>query len=98
MPVKIDVIHAIAHNKIMIIDGETVITGSFNFTKAAEVWFDAYWQEPNPDYIDKYWLGACKYTNRQTWEYLVDGMIETNDPEGMEHLRKHGVNIAPRRA
>jgi phosphatidylserine/phosphatidylglycerophosphate/cardiolipin synthase-like enzyme len=34
--VKIDAQHAIAHNKIMIIDGETVITGSFNFTKAAE--------------------------------------------------------------
>jgi phosphatidylserine/phosphatidylglycerophosphate/cardiolipin synthase-like enzyme len=34
--VKIDVQHAIAHNKVMIIDGETVITGSFNFTKAAE--------------------------------------------------------------
>lgn len=32
----IDSVHAIAHNKIMIIDGETVITGSFNFTKAAE--------------------------------------------------------------
>ena len=32
----IDPAHAIAHNKIMIIDGETVITGSFNFTKAAE--------------------------------------------------------------
>jgi phosphatidylserine/phosphatidylglycerophosphate/cardiolipin synthase-like enzyme len=28
--------HAIAHNKIMIIDEEAVITGSFNFTKAAE--------------------------------------------------------------
>ena len=27
---------AIAHNKIMILDDETVITGSFNFTKAAE--------------------------------------------------------------
>lgn len=26
----------IAHNKVIIIDGETVITGSFNFTKAAE--------------------------------------------------------------
>jgi phosphatidylserine/phosphatidylglycerophosphate/cardiolipin synthase-like enzyme len=26
----------IAHNKVMVIDGETVITGSFNFTKAAE--------------------------------------------------------------
>jgi phosphatidylserine/phosphatidylglycerophosphate/cardiolipin synthase-like enzyme len=32
----IDSKHAIAHNKIMIIDRETVITGSFNFTKAAE--------------------------------------------------------------
>jgi phosphatidylserine/phosphatidylglycerophosphate/cardiolipin synthase-like enzyme len=34
--VKIDAQHATAHNKVMIIDGETVITGSFNFTKAAE--------------------------------------------------------------
>jgi phosphatidylserine/phosphatidylglycerophosphate/cardiolipin synthase-like enzyme len=32
----IDSMHAIAHNKIIIIDRETVITGSFNFTKAAE--------------------------------------------------------------
>jgi phosphatidylserine/phosphatidylglycerophosphate/cardiolipin synthase-like enzyme len=32
----IDAKHAIAHNKIMIIDGATVITGSFNFTKQAE--------------------------------------------------------------
>jgi phosphatidylserine/phosphatidylglycerophosphate/cardiolipin synthase-like enzyme len=36
IPVKIDSVHAIAHNKVMIIDGEVVITGSFNFTKAAE--------------------------------------------------------------
>ena len=33
---QIDDQHAIAHNKIMIIDNTTVITGSFNFTKAAE--------------------------------------------------------------
>jgi len=32
----IDAKHAIAHNKIMILDGDTVIVGSFNFTKAAE--------------------------------------------------------------
>src|SRR3972149_9350510 len=32
----IDRAHAPAHNKVMIIDGETVITGSFNFTTAAE--------------------------------------------------------------
>ncbi len=36
IPVKIDARHAIAHSKVMVIDGETVITGSFNFTKAAE--------------------------------------------------------------
>ncbi len=36
IPTYIDAKHAIAHNKIMIIDQETIITGSFNFTKAAE--------------------------------------------------------------
>ena len=36
VPVMIDKKHAIAHNKVMIIDGITVITGSFNFTTAAE--------------------------------------------------------------
>lgn len=35
-PRKIDAAQAIAHNKVMIIDGETIITGSFNFTRAAE--------------------------------------------------------------
>jgi phosphatidylserine/phosphatidylglycerophosphate/cardiolipin synthase-like enzyme len=32
----IDRKHPIAHNKVMVIDHATVITGSFNFTKAAE--------------------------------------------------------------
>jgi phosphatidylserine/phosphatidylglycerophosphate/cardiolipin synthase-like enzyme len=36
IPVFIDVPHAIAHNKVMIIDGRHVITGSYNFTSAAE--------------------------------------------------------------
>ena len=34
--VLIDGKHPIAHNKIMVIDGEIVITGSFNFTNQAE--------------------------------------------------------------
>ncbi len=34
--VLIDASHAIAHNKVMIVDNQTLITGSFNFTKAAE--------------------------------------------------------------
>jgi len=36
IPTLMDAEHAIAHNKIMIIDGYLVLTGSFNFTKAAE--------------------------------------------------------------
>jgi phosphatidylserine/phosphatidylglycerophosphate/cardiolipin synthase-like enzyme len=33
----IDPQHAIAHNKVMIIDGKTLLTGSFNFTHQAEI-------------------------------------------------------------
>jgi phosphatidylserine/phosphatidylglycerophosphate/cardiolipin synthase-like enzyme len=36
IPTFIDDRHAIAHSKIIIIDGRTVLTGSFNFTKKAE--------------------------------------------------------------
>jgi phosphatidylserine/phosphatidylglycerophosphate/cardiolipin synthase-like enzyme len=36
IPVTIDAKHAIAHNKIIVVDDAVVITGSFNFTRAAE--------------------------------------------------------------
>lgn len=36
VPTFIDASHAIAHNKITILDGRKVIKGSFNFTKDAE--------------------------------------------------------------
>lgn len=36
IPTLIDADHAIAHNKIMIVDKKTLITGSFNFTHQAE--------------------------------------------------------------
>lgn len=34
--VQIDRRHAIAHNKIIVIDGQRVITGSFNFSRSAQ--------------------------------------------------------------
>jgi phosphatidylserine/phosphatidylglycerophosphate/cardiolipin synthase-like enzyme len=60
VPTMIDANHAIAHNKIIVIDGEAVITGSFNSTKAA--------QEKNAEnllIIDDKAL-AAQYT--QNWE------------------------------
>ena len=36
IPTLIDAQHAIAHNKIIVIDDYLILTGSFNFTKAAE--------------------------------------------------------------
>jgi phosphatidylserine/phosphatidylglycerophosphate/cardiolipin synthase-like enzyme len=37
VPVWLDNRFAAAHNKVMVIDGHTVITGSFNFTQAAQM-------------------------------------------------------------
>jgi phosphatidylserine/phosphatidylglycerophosphate/cardiolipin synthase-like enzyme len=36
IPTRIDYEYAIMHNKFMVVDGVTVETGSFNYTKAAE--------------------------------------------------------------
>lgn len=36
VPVRVDYQYAIMHNKFMVVDGETVEEGSFNFTAAAE--------------------------------------------------------------
>ncbi|HVO67237.1 MAG TPA: phospholipase D family protein [Syntrophales bacterium] len=36
IPIYLDGIHAVANNRIIIIDKEVVITGSFNFNKASE--------------------------------------------------------------
>jgi phosphatidylserine/phosphatidylglycerophosphate/cardiolipin synthase-like enzyme len=36
IPIYLDGGHQTAHNKVILVDGKTVITGSFNFTKAAQ--------------------------------------------------------------
>ena len=36
VPVRVDIVHTLQHDKYMVIDGKTVETGSFNYTAAAE--------------------------------------------------------------
>jgi phosphatidylserine/phosphatidylglycerophosphate/cardiolipin synthase-like enzyme len=38
IPVLFDTVPGLMHNKVMVIDGETVLTGSFNYTWSAEHW------------------------------------------------------------
>ncbi len=63
IPIKIDSAHAIAHNKVMIIDGETVITGSFNFTRAAE--------EKNAENLLFIWDKLLAEKNIKNWQEHV---------------------------
>jgi phosphatidylserine/phosphatidylglycerophosphate/cardiolipin synthase-like enzyme len=55
IPVWVDAKVAIAHNKVMVVDGAVVITGSFNFTAAA--------QKSNPR---TYWLSRIRSRRRST--------------------------------
>lgn len=38
IPVLVDTVPGLMHNKVMVIDSETVLTGSFNYTWGAEHW------------------------------------------------------------
>ncbi|MBV8453122.1 MAG: phospholipase D family protein, partial [Deltaproteobacteria bacterium] len=38
VPILVDTVPGLMHNKVMVIDGETVLTGSFNYTWGAEHW------------------------------------------------------------
>ena len=75
----VDSMHAIAHNKIMIIDGTTVLTGSFNFTKAAE--------ENNAEnllVIDDAAL-AAKYTSNWNVHFAHSKPYQRKEPMGHRH-------------
>ena len=74
VPVWLDDEHRIAHNKIILVDGKYIITGSFNFTRMAEVentenllviegkdkLFAAYQKE-----FDEHLAHAKKYTRKE---------------------------------
>jgi hypothetical protein len=72
----VDSMHAIAHNKIMSIDGTTVLTGSFNFTKAAEETFKQTKQIRVIGYsfatADKEWLISLLRSNPNATKVIIN--------------------------
>jgi hypothetical protein len=60
-------------------------------TKVDTKWFELYCLDPKPEYIEKYWTSTPSSGSALTWEYLVDGMIEVDDPASLEHVRKFGA-------
>jgi phosphatidylserine/phosphatidylglycerophosphate/cardiolipin synthase-like enzyme len=88
----IDAKHAIAHNKVMVIDGETVITGSFNFTKAAE--------ENNAENMLVIRDPALAEKYRSNWDKHVEHSDEYKPPEkGYSETHRTGTpDPAPKAA
>jgi hypothetical protein len=62
-------------------------------SKVDTTWLDAYFEEPRQEFIENYWRSIPFNEQRVTWEYLVDGAIEVNDPEGMECIRRYGAHL-----
>lgn len=60
IPIWIDDAVTTAHNKVMIIDDKMVITGSFNFTRAA--------QEKNAENVLMIWDTAISKKYKTNWE------------------------------
>ena len=60
-------------------------------TKVDTKWFELYCGDPKSEYLERYWSSAPFNAAAPTWEYLVDGMIEVDDPASLEHIRKFGA-------
>jgi phosphatidylserine/phosphatidylglycerophosphate/cardiolipin synthase-like enzyme len=82
VPTTIDANHAISHNKVMIIAGETVLTGSFNFNKTA--------QEKNAEHVLIIRDAALAAQYTQNWPihaqhsqpYVGRGVARCGNPRG----------------
>jgi len=61
-----------------------------NVTKADTAWFNKYYENQNTDYIVQYWQSTSSGSGSPTWEFLVDGVIKVDDPDGIEYVRKNG--------
>ena len=69
------------------------IPNALAVTKVDTAWFNAYVDDCQEEFVRNYWRSVPFDASTTTWEYLVEGMIEADDPEGLEYLRKHGAHL-----
>lgn len=67
---------------------KVIIVEALRFKKADYKWIDRYRDETNLQYIEDYWLSRQCDEGVNNWEYLVDGLIMVDDPEGIGALRQ----------
>jgi phosphatidylserine/phosphatidylglycerophosphate/cardiolipin synthase-like enzyme len=88
--VKIDIKHAIYHHKFMVIDEKNIITGSFNFTKAAEsknaenLLIIKNNQSLAKEYLDAWWFDWRRSLRKD--EFLDKKRSSSNNAEGEDDI------------
>jgi phosphatidylserine/phosphatidylglycerophosphate/cardiolipin synthase-like enzyme len=80
----IDTHHAIAHNKVILIDGKTLITGSFNFTQQAEEHNaeNLVIIKGHPDLCSAY---RQDFNHHKSHARKVEGASSTDEPHAAKH-------------
>ncbi len=74
VPTFVDYYHNAAHNKVVIIDGSIVITGSFNFTRAAEENNAENLLIVRSSSLAQRYIENWNYHKNHSGEYIVRGM------------------------
>lgn len=62
------------------------IAEALRFSKVDYKWVENYYIEKSPQYLENYWLSVPYDNGINNWEYLVDGVIIVDDPEGIQTL------------
>lgn len=66
---------------------------TLGLVKVDSAWFDGYFESQDIEYARNYWRGLEKPEGGK-WEYLFDGIIEVEDSEQIEYIRKNGAHLA----
>jgi hypothetical protein len=65
------------------------ITGQLNLSRVDTSWYDAYGEEADAKYIERYWSGE-PHSATAKWEYLLDGEIQVEGQEQLDYVKQHG--------